>query len=79
MGTAAALFNGVPAAQAQATSASTGQPSTEGCSAAALRGTYVVSFNGQGTSTPPQFSESSTGRSESNVEAAVVGSDGSVG
>ena len=58
MGTAAVLFNSVPAAQAQATAALTGQSSAEGCSAAALRGTYVVSFNGQGTLTPPQFSES---------------------
>jgi hypothetical protein len=38
---------------------STAQPSNEGCSAAALRGTYVVQFDGYGTiSTPPQFSAS---------------------
>ena len=59
MGIAAAVFNSVPAAQAQPAAASTGHPSDEGCSAAALRGTYVVSFDGQGTSAPPpQFSES---------------------
>ena len=58
VGIAAALFNSVLAAQAQPAAASTGQPSGEGCSAAALRGTYVVSFDGQGTSAPPQFSES---------------------
>ena len=39
--------------------ASTSQSSNEGCSAAALRGTYVVQFDGQGTtSPPPQFSTS---------------------
>jgi hypothetical protein len=58
MGAAAALFSSVPAAQAQATAALTGQPAKEGCSAEALRGTYVVSFNGQGTSAAPQFSAS---------------------
>ena len=58
VGIAAALFNSVLAAQAQPAAASTGQPSDEGCSAAVLRGTYVVSFDGQGTSAPPQFSES---------------------
>src|SRR5215831_9410638 len=58
VGIAAALFNSVVAAQAQPAAASTGQPSDEGCSAAVLRGTYVVSFDGQGTSAPPQFSES---------------------
>jgi hypothetical protein len=59
IGIAAALFNSVPAAQAQATAALTGQPSNEGCSPAALHGTYVYSFDGQGTSAPaPQFSES---------------------
>src|SRR5215469_12211425 len=37
----------------------TAHSSNEGCSAAALRGTYVVQFDGQGTtSTPPQFSTS---------------------
>ena len=58
IGIAAALFNIVPAARAQATAALTRQASNEGCSAAALRGTYVVSFDGQGTSAAPQFSES---------------------
>jgi hypothetical protein len=58
LGTAAVLFNSVPAAQARAAPALTEQSSDEGCSAAALRGTYVVSFNGQGTLTPPQYSES---------------------
>ena len=37
----------------------TAHSSNEGCSAAALRGTYVVQFDGYGTtSTPPQFSTS---------------------
>src|SRR5215469_15639491 len=37
----------------------TAHSSDEGCSAAALRGTYVVQFDGYGTtSTPPQFSTS---------------------
>ena len=59
IGIAAVLFNSVPAAQAPATAALTGQPSNEGCSAAALHGTYVYSFDGQGTSAQaPQFSES---------------------
>jgi len=58
LGFVGALFNSVPAAQAQATAAQTEQPSNERCSAAALRGTYVVSFSGQGTLSPPQFSES---------------------
>jgi len=58
LGIVGALFHSVPAAQAQATAAQTEPPSNEGCSAAALRGTYVVSFSGQGTLSPPQFSES---------------------
>jgi hypothetical protein len=57
-GIAATLFNSVSAAQAQATAALTSQPSNERCSAAALLGTYVYSFDGQRTSAPPQFSES---------------------
>jgi hypothetical protein len=58
MSALAALFNSVPAAQAQAAAALTRQPSSESCSAAALRGTYVVGFDGQSTSAAPQFSES---------------------
>src|SRR6516162_342965 len=59
MSIVAALCNSVPAAQAQATAALTGQPSNEACSDAALHGTYVYSFDGQSTSAQaPQFSES---------------------